>query len=73
MLKSTIPIANIRIFDDAPTVVALERRFSRFLRDLREQRENAQQTEIRVDGRSEESLPPLPLSAHIEAGEVRDP
>ncbi len=51
MLKSTIPIANIRIFDDAPTVVALERRFSRFLRDLREQRENAQQTEIRVDGR----------------------
>ena len=40
MLKSTIPIANIRFFDDAPTLAALERRFSRFLRNLREQREN---------------------------------
>ena len=39
MLKSTIPFANIRFFDDVPTVTALERRFSQFLRNLREQRD----------------------------------
>jgi hypothetical protein len=56
MLKSTIPIANIRFFDDAPTVAALERRFTRFLRNLREQRENTQQTEPRAGDRSEETF-----------------
>ncbi|MGJ8596085.1 AAA family ATPase [Sulfitobacter sp.] len=45
MLKSNIPIANIRFFDKTPTVADLERRFSRFLRGFREQRCAAEQIE----------------------------
>lgn len=50
MLKSTIPFANIRFFDDTPTVADLERRFSRYLRNLREQRETA----LRIDANTED-------------------
>ncbi|MGJ8595234.1 hypothetical protein [Sulfitobacter sp.] len=56
MPNSTIPIANIHFFDGAPTVAALERRFFMFLRKLREQRENIQQTGPRAGGRSEEAF-----------------
>lgn len=37
MLKPTIPFANIHFFDATPSVAALDRRFSRFLGNLREQ------------------------------------
>lgn len=36
MLKSTIPFANIRFFDDVPTVSRLEMRFTKFLGQLRD-------------------------------------
>ena len=52
MLKSTIPFANIRFFDDTPTVGDLERRFSRFLRNLREQRDTALRIETKTEHRS---------------------
>ena len=45
MLKSTIPFANIRFFDEAPTVSKLELRFSKFLKNLREQRDTARSVE----------------------------
>ena len=45
MLKSNIPIANVRFFDKTPTVAELERRFSRYLRGFREQRCAAEQIE----------------------------
>ena len=55
-VEETVPIANIRVFEDAPTVATLERRFPRCLRNLREQRENTPQTEPRTGRRSEETF-----------------
>jgi hypothetical protein len=56
MLKSTIPFANIRFFDDVPTVPALERRFSQFLRNLREQRDTTRRIEAKLEDGSAETL-----------------
>lgn len=56
MLKSTIPFANIRFFDDTPTVADLERRFSRFLRNLREQQDTALRIETKTEDGSDETL-----------------
>ena len=56
MLKSTISFANIRFFDDTPTVAGLEHRFSRFLRNLREQRNTALRTETKTEDGSDETL-----------------
>ena len=56
MLKSNIPIANIRFFDKTPTVADLERRFSRFLRGFREQRCVAQQIERVAEGGPKETF-----------------
>ena len=56
MLKSNIPIANIRFFDNTPTVADLERRFSRFLRGFRERRCVAQQIERVADGGPKEDF-----------------
>jgi hypothetical protein len=54
VLKSTILGANIRFFDNIPMVAALERRFSRFLRHLREQRDTAPRIEAKA-GRKKRS------------------
>ena len=56
MLKSNIPVANIRFFDDTPTVADLERRFSRFLRGFRDRRCVAQQIERVSDGGPKENF-----------------
>lgn len=56
MLKPTIPFANIRFFNDTPTAADLERRFSRFLRNLRERQQAALQIESKVDGGFEGAL-----------------
>lgn len=56
MLKSTIPFANIRFSDDTPTVAGLERRFSRFLRNLREKRDTAIRIETKTEDGSDETL-----------------
>lgn len=56
MLKSTIPFANIRFLDDAPKVSDLERRFSRFLRNLGEQRDTALRIETKAEDGSDETL-----------------
>ncbi|MEP0963444.1 MAG: AAA family ATPase [Roseobacter sp.] len=56
MLKSNIPIANIRFFDKTPTVADLERRFSRFLRGFREQKCVSQQIERAAEDGPEETF-----------------
>lgn len=56
MLKSNIPVANIRFFDDTPTVADLERRFSRFLRGFRDRRCVAQQIERVAEGGPKENF-----------------
>ncbi|KIN75018.1 Lon protease [Sulfitobacter noctilucae] len=56
MLKSNIPIANIRVFDKTPTVADLERRFAQFLRGFREQRFVAQQVDRIAEGGPEETF-----------------
>ena len=56
MLKSNIPVANIRFFDKTPTVADLERRFSRFLRGFRERRCVAQQIERVAEGGPKENF-----------------
>lgn len=56
MLKSNIPIANIRFFDNTPTVADLERRFSRFLRGFRERRCVAHQIDRIAEGGPQETF-----------------
>lgn len=56
MLKSNVPIANIRFFDKTPTVVELERRLSRFLRGFREQRCAAGQIDRSVEDEPTETF-----------------
>ena len=56
MLKSNIPVANIRFFDKTPTVADLERRFSRFLRGFRERRCVAQQIDRIAEGGPQETF-----------------
>ena len=56
MLKSNIPVANIRFFEKTPTVADLERRFSRFLRGFRERRCVAQQIERVAEGGPKENF-----------------
>jgi len=56
MLKSNIPVANIRFFDKTPTVADLERRFARFLRGFRERRCVAQQIERVAEGGPKENF-----------------
>jgi len=56
MLKSNIPIANIRFFDNTPTVADLERRFSRFLRGFRERKCVVQRIERAAEDGPEETF-----------------
>ncbi|WP_390910999.1 AAA family ATPase [Pseudosulfitobacter sp. SM2401] len=66
MLKSTIPFANIRFFDDVPTVSRLEMRFTKFLRQLRDRRETERLIEAKAEGGSDETLDLFPSGLSSE-------